>query len=243
MENLARYIYDYSYNNSLADESFVAKIYEMLKEHLNIEASLRFTTEELLLARYIPSDNVILMNNKLILNSYLMSLKNETNINLDSLALLLNLLLTKVLIHEIEHLFQEKKIKSNINNFENSILYYSFDQEDLLKKVNNYNRVSIYNPSERQAEIKGLKEIRRIVSYYNKKDIKEYISSSLEKRVLNGYLSDFQLFPAKIYFEGYENISSLIEDEKEKLSLRLDLGLKVNKIELKERIDNYDSSC
>lgn len=140
-----------------------------------------------------------------------------------------NLKLLSILLHEIYHVVQKRKITLDPKKTESIILKYSHEKKkNLLKEKRYISKFYETNPLERQARIKSLKKILCFAKSNN--DIVSGILFDLNLQVLNGYdrNNPLSINPCNTYFE--QNMSFVDTNNELSYEKKLELGLPVKSI-------------
>ena len=163
-----------------------------------------------------------LYNNKQLYFDYLRVVhsKNQTKVSL------INLNIIKIILHELMHVIQERKIVHNFNNTESYILYASFLRKKELIKKGVYEDFYKINPIERQAEIISL---QRIISMFKNSFKLGAFERELNDNLKYGYNFDNPMIinPYNQYFDNNISFFKLGDFTDKK---RLELGLPVKKV-------------
>jgi len=242
MRNLIKIIYDYSKKGKVVNKDFIYHaLNTLINEKFLNDYVLRIKIlnfNRAVLATYCETSKTIYVNyQKLIycVSTYISS--NVNVLNYQDRFLIVNIYILKILLHELEHVIQVKKIDISKNS-ESKLLLISNEWEQILKneEMKKYNQ-QLYevNPLERQATLISYKKIREACQEIENKNAiiffkKEYLSYAFKN-----YISAKNMFPAKIYFANFPDknlIKKTIElFEKEKFNLRFDLGLNISEEE------------
>ena len=128
-----------------------------------------------------------------------------------------NAMIMQVILHEIEHANQDRKVK-NENNFERDLIFYANNSSI------DYQYYYEYNPFERLAEYYSFNEIMDLFKIYNNKSVNNALLYEYVNKLLNGYYYDFKEVltgPTLEYFISSGNYERLND---------LKLGIDKNKI-------------
>lgn len=187
MENILKIIYDKSINNKIIDINDIDKILELLinKKQLN-NYILSIDVQQ------IRSNNLASYSNyskKITVYPYTIELmldnieSNILNVSDFEKILYKNLSLLQVVLHEIEHANQEKKLYVE-NTLESFILRMAYTVDNSY-----FESLYEYSPQERFAEIKSYKEVIFLISYIKNKLDKLPFILEMDKlqRFLRGY--------------------------------------------------------
>lgn len=215
---LLRLIFDYSINGKLVDKAFIEKLIDLVVNSKNIgeyikdasieDADINEFDDEILLAAYHPNKKIIKVYSNAIEMMLEMQDKYQGLFNGVEQIFYKNILITQVLLHELEHANQRRIIDKE-NTLESKILRISvtnldanliskllsqgFTKEEVLYFIRERNKVRSENylilPDERLAEIKSHQEIVSTLEL-----IKEYTPNLIEfekdnvfENLLRGY--------------------------------------------------------
>lgn len=175
--------------------------------------------------------------------SYVATIIKNTNIeNYKDKLLAFNIFVLQILLHELEHVIQNKKI-DNFNNLESRILYYSNTLEQSLKSKDVYNNF-LYNlnPIEIEAEFNSISTIMKLNILTNLQPLYSLFYNRKLHLCTRNYFNNNGtiVFPAYIFFncdKKYKEVLSFLETmniKNHRLDQRLSLGLKVSSSEFKK---------
>ena len=196
MKNICEILYDYFDKEKIADEKFINICFDKLLNYFDIHDYVKnIKTENYsknFVARYLPEEKTIYINYQTLVSSILYEIVDTPKkffCEYKHRLFALNLMTLKVLLHEIEHVNQEKK-KIEINNPETKILILSDKCETFLKS----NKIALYttklyfvNPIERSAELSALNTIIQINNLFSEETIKEYLQNNYKSFCSYGY--------------------------------------------------------
>lgn len=141
----------------------------------------------------------------------------------------INLKLLSIMLHEIYHVMQKRKVVLNPQSLESRVIKYAYKKKNKLFEEKRYtNKFYETNPMERQASIKSLKKI--LDFYKNNEELISRIILSLDAQILNGYDKNDSLNvnPCNTYFE--QKIDFIKENNELSYEKRIELGLPVKAI-------------
>lgn len=255
MDDISQFIYDHSNKELVPNEYFINTVFEILidqyslKQHIKNIIISNFNNNSL--AYYSSDDKTIYINFCKFIYSIGLDLSRKMDTNsYEEKILGMNLFVLKVLLHELEHANQEKKMNNHFNDFEARIFRISSEREMYLKKSQlynlNYNNLYFRNPMERQAELSALKETLMI-----SKNLEQSILSNLiEREYLITSISDYQLNPPQLiypiitYLDSWYKCDEIFDCINEipllasNRDLRLNLGLRISTDEYDELKEN-----
>ncbi|MBQ3020911.1 MAG: hypothetical protein IJD92_01645 [Bacilli bacterium] len=238
MEDLFKNIYSISKNQKIIDENIIINLLKSLVDYYSLNEyveSINITNyKDNNLANYNINKKTININfQKMIL--YIINNLPE-NINEPKIKfLLVNLQILKILLHELEHVNQERKIRLN-NDLETKIYLRVQDWEYAIKDKNldYYNRI-LYNinPMERQANIVSIKKILKFIGLTDNIKIKNYFKNDYLFTIIKNYNIETSKYPLILYFNKYpylREMKSLIYKTNHIFDqdLRGELGLKLS---------------
>ena len=192
---LLRLIYKYSINRQLADAKFIKDVVKICLQdtHLNKEVeTIKIKTAShvlkngiLNIARYDYLSKTLTIYLK-DLNKYFTLLNKTTPfLTAEEKVFYKNLEATQIILHEIEHAKQSKKIQEGNKDLETTLLKVSFDHTDELNSMNF--EEYIYDPAERLAELNSKAKAKNIASLLKLPEVKRNESLSLLDELLSGY--------------------------------------------------------
>ena len=227
MEYISKFIYDYSINNKVANESFIKDIFDMFltSQNINEKYNVQLANSDncTFFIRYYPSKKSVMINFKSLLIMIYNIVKKHEDLSSTDKVLLFNLILSEIERHEIEHIIQDIKMNNEDSTFSN-ILIKSNEYENILKTNDKYDLLKYRtNPIERDAKLKSLFDIYLVTIFYENNKIIDFFKNDLLSKS-NEYYDD-NLYPAYYFFDSkineidnYENLPN-----KDKLFL----GLKI----------------
>ena len=144
-----------------------------------------------------------------------------------SITYFINLNVIKVILHTLEFVLQEKKVKSGIDDMESYFLLKAYQRRQKLIEDGVYDSLYSLNPIFRQANIRSLKKVNDLARRNNVGP--DYFNEELNKARQDGYSkgNPIEIYPCKTYFDmdlGFFDIEDL-EDE-----TKIELGLPVKKL-------------
>ncbi len=187
MENILEIVYNYSINNKILDLYSIEKIVELIVDTRELNNYIKNIVVESKnsqkLALYQNYLKQISINDKMI---YIMLKKLEDNVLIENSfekVFYKNLSMLQVILHELEHAYQEKILFSE-NSIESFVLRISY-------MVSEKDGKSLYEycPHERLAEIKSFELLCEIVSLELKKlqQVNLLIKNNKLQKMLRGY--------------------------------------------------------
>lgn len=249
MQDVTKYIYDFSKNNTLINSDFIYNIVLELIDVLELNEYIKtilicYLKSNTLTRYYVNEKKLCIDLKKLIycISNYIANQKIDCSY--EDKILLTNLYIVKILYHELEHAIQEKKINIYFND-ETKILVLSGIWEEKLKKSNLklYEKEKyLYNPIERQANMMSCRRIIEICNFLNNKEILNFFKCELINISLQGYEERDINYPIFKYFLGnsdFLRISDIVRKVRTfDFSERLNIGLEISENEyysLKEK--------
>lgn len=152
-----------------------------------------------------------------------------------------NIFVLQILLHELEHVIQNKKV-NNYKNTETKILYYSNMLEQSFKSKGIYNQF-LYNlnPIEIEAEFNSISTIMKLNILINLQPLFSLFSKRKLRLCTQNYFNNNGtiVYPAYLFFyydKEYKEVLSFLETmniKNHRLDQRLSLGLKVSSSEFK----------
>lgn len=240
MEELIRIIYNNYKKPHIVKEDFIYDVCEIFSKYYELEKYFKdvviINAKTPSLAYYSPQLKTIYVNiYKLIKTTGYYIAQNENISIYEEKILAVNLYILKVLLHEIEHIVQERIIRDGQENIEKEILIASFNNEQNLKDNKEYSNKKYYtNPIERQAEIKSLNQINRIANETNNETVFRFFERELLITAMNDYKigESINVYPYQYFFNNYkkEIIKDIEEIQmlKDNYDLRIQLGLAIS---------------
>lgn len=226
-QEILKLVYDYSKNGKLADRDFILKLITIVVEHKTLNSYIRRlkmcnkpTNEEneLHLAEYSMCEKEIVVN-LTGLDNYLKICYGKYSEMFNNIEKLFygNLIVSQVILHELEHADQNKKFDSNDMDTETRLIKISLREVKLLKdpealfdvyikmgltpqevicyfqrKKQLYKEYYDYNPIERLAQIRAYKTITDSICSLKDRlpNLYELEYASYIKNLLAGYEYD-----------------------------------------------------
>lgn len=182
MENLMDILYIYLKKQEIADEKFISYCFkEMVKEfglYTYISQLEIDNYKDQFISRYLPNVKTLYINYQKLIYMLSSDIINSNLLNdYQKRLYTLNLMILKVLFHEVEHANQERKKHDAIDELEASILFLSDKCDDFLKNSNIIlYRTTLYylSPIERGAEITALNNILKLCELYSDYQVNNY---------------------------------------------------------------------
>lgn len=238
------------------NEKYIEKLFDIICSYYNIGyINLSFKNTANCLGYFIKRDNTVNININLIKNYY-NNISKKYGIEKSKYFLGLGLL--NILLHEIEHVRQNKVLMYN-DDLEGLILYNKImAYSDLIDTINNstskielkfkkifihdikMNKLYKYSPDERLANIKSLKKVTKIAlslddinSYYMFRDMElvQYIDGYLKRNKIL-YKGPTKYFFNKIDINNTEWIDSFSKDLDTMDKMKYGLSINDDDIEL-----------
>ncbi len=244
MQEITRYIYDFSKCGCLANETFIRKNIEYFLEYyqLNNFVAKIFIGDynQDFLARYFCESKKLYINYRRLLYSVVSYISNFSSLyDYNEIMLMTNLYISYILIHELKHIIQDKKMQLE-GSEEAELLVVSQEWEYQLKLKTLYNNV-LYrqNPIERQADIFSLKKIIEICNLINNKKIYKFYSKKLLERSFEDYERKSNAYPTQSYFKNFldqNRIFKIKESLRTAMGVfeRVEFGLPLNDLEFQK---------
>lgn len=236
-KDILELIYNYSINAKLADPNFVDKLVEIIVNHKNLNEYVKdihfYEGEQLMennkiqLASYNIVDRFMAFNVATIREYLEIYGRNYSSYFSDVEQMFYNnLLISHIILHELEHADQNKKYNSAIHNTENTLIRiafrgsylfkdplvcfkeltnmgYTLSQIDIMLKQrrNLYKEYYNYNPTERLADIKSYNTLAKSLSHLKKQmpNLYEYEYINYMKSLISGYDLDTLQAPTITY--------------------------------------------
>lgn len=185
MENLVDILHYYLKKQVIADEKF---IYFCFKELVN-EFDISDYIQQLeidnykanFISRYFSRSKLLYINYQKLLYTLSFDIMNSNSIdNYHNRLYTLNLMILKVLFHELEHANQEKKKYNVINELETTILFLSDRCDDFFKNQNIIlykSQLYYLSPIERSAELSALENTLELCRQYNEDSVSSYFEN------------------------------------------------------------------
>ncbi len=242
---LLKLIYDYSRNGLIADKHFIDKVVDIVVINRNLHSFVKqvdFTNElnkedsRLVLAVYDATLNSILVDYQ-SLGIFMDDMSGYDDLFLDFEQIMFrNVLVTQVILHELEHALQYRHVNDEFDNsIETKLSRVSFklwmltSDYELMRKVCNddelYNQFLIYkeshetllskcyevDPSERFADINSYKILAFICDEIRNSipNLSEFIDTTYLESLLRGYKETYKKeeCPTKIFLKEMKHIS------------------------------------
>lgn len=195
MDNIAEILYYYLKQQEIADANFINYCFNEIVKEFDVYDYMQQLEignyKSNFISRYLPRKKTLYINYQKLL--YLLS---SDIINSNSISgyqkrlYTLNLMVLKVLFHEIEHANQEKKKHDVTDEIEKNILFLS-DKCDFFFKNNNIilYRTKLYyvSPIERGAELTALENIMKLCGLYNGYQVCNYFEKYYYQTCNYGY--------------------------------------------------------
>lgn len=257
---LLKLIYDYSIKNKLVDNAFIADIIAIAIRYKHLYTHIKsFTIEPHYQSETQLPNNTIAAYNSFLkeiiiytegIEHYIQeSTKYQTNFNKVEQLFYINILITKALLHEIEHANQHKILETeqtmeakiltlSCGYFNETILQTLINQglsEEFIKhytdiKYQQYNDNYLIAPNERLAEIKAYQEILNILHFIRKNTphLIELIQRKQLENMFRGYKKTPTIIKAptityfqklNIRFGTIPSLSWYIEDQNQALNI------------------------
>lgn len=216
-EEILKLVYIYSTGSKMADFDFVYKVFTILASYNDVNGYLdniemsNYASD--VAGTYNVFEKKVTINIKAILDSYV-DRAEKFNFNKLESYYFLNLQVLLSIMHEFEHVLQQKKLYDKNESLEKTLIYYgkAFSTpsiyHDVFGTVNKsylYDKLYNYNPIERMAEIKSMDNITKIFYYESKlsRAVKNYFKKASLAYKINGYIdleSNRILYPTYKYF-------------------------------------------
>lgn len=248
-------------SGKIIDNAF---IYDLWKEYIiyndlfNECSSINFVNKISgnSLACYSSCERKVLFNMDFIKKNVVLNAKNYGLKDYEFYCYI-NLKILEVILHEFEHIMQEKRSYSYFNDLETQLISWCKTNMELWaisKNKSIYNKTYKFNPCERLAELRSYKNILEILKVfcYDVNKIVNLLDNELSFYQLRGYRYKRDIVcPTEIYFmnTGLESIWYNMDfyslDRKEMLKLvqdnynyeqRILLGLPISKEEFKRLV-------
>ena len=243
LEKILKIIFDFSIKGNLATKELIRSIIELLVNYYEVDdyvSNIKISNfNSQMLASYNEDEKVIYINYQKIICSVASHISNNSNIvNFNHKILLINMYILEILLHELEHIIQIKKIATN-NNEESNFLKISNNWEQRLKIINvkKYN-MHLYkvNPLEREANLKSNKKLTILSEELNIKEINFFFNNEYFTTTLNDYNIANLIYPTTIFFKDFKKDSKFKEtlqilNSHISLNRRLELGLQISRDE------------
>lgn len=200
--DILRLIHHYSMNNKLVDEDFILKMMDIIVNKKELKKEIRNIDIE----EVSPAGNEYRINpatydykeKKVI--AYLQDINRDIQLidkktpflNKIEKVFAKNLEITRILLHEVEHANQHKKVDSNYHTLETDLLRISFKHSQ--ENQNMFHEKYIYAPSERIAEIDAAENIKKIIT-----PLKESLPTLVEYENVFVLQKRIQGYERKIY--------------------------------------------
>lgn len=235
MQALLELIIKDSRQNKILNINDIENIVEKLLEIYDVNKYLKnvryINSKTLYVAAYDSIKKELLFNYKKIL-SVILNIKKECYFKVyDNYILYFNIVILQVIMHEFEHIYQEKVI-FNIDNEYSEFLKKFLCVKDTISKK--YYEIC---PEERTAEILSYEKINNSINYmsYFNPEIKDVINTDYIQRTIRGYKYDNDKFIVPTY-EYLKSCDMIIDfdffNKIKKLNKRLLYGLEVNNEEI-----------
>lgn len=195
MENLVDVLYFYLKKRKIADNDFINFCFEELINTCDVVDYISRLEignyKSNFISRYFPSTKTLYVNYQKLI--YMLSSDIIDNSLIDSYQKrlsLLNLMVLKVLFHELEHAIQEKKKYRAFDELETNILFLSSKCDNFFKTNNPVlYRTKLYylSPIERSAELTALERMMEICKLCTDFQIDNYFNDNYYRTCNNGY--------------------------------------------------------
>ena len=251
-EDVFKLIYDYSVEGKLGNIDFIEKLIEIVVSNKKLEdfllgdieyglKPLNKNNDTITVAVYnVPKRNMEIYPSELARFVDMYSRDSQLIFNYDEQIFHRNLLIARVILHELEHVAQNKKYNSHdidteavlirsvfkpkyeyrdLFEFYNKMIVKGYSESeinehliDMYKKINTFYP---YNPVERMADIKTFETLYKSFEEVKKlSTLKNYLLYHYYKSLTDGYIEDMQLglvAPTLIYCNGMGCESDLLK--------------------------------
>lgn len=190
---------------------------------------------------YSPDDKNVYVNYNALIYKTAQIIKDLSFEKKSNKLFFLNIVITRILLHEIEHAKQHRKIDNN-RDFEAKVLLSSNELEMILKKQNKYNKNSYnINPLEIDAEAKSLRQISNLLKIYDDPNAEKFFQDSITLKNYDNYKEENKkiISPSEMFFSQDSQYLTIKDDintmdlSNYSFSDRTDLGLKISLNEYK----------
>ena len=246
-------IYNYSTNNKILDIDAIKEICTLIINNKHLNNNLSFITDinksrldKYVLGEYDMENTVYIYYNQIysFLNSKIFKKKylDKDNLTNTEITMLKNLHIIETILHELEHFYQTNKVKDNLDNSFEKILY-QYEYNFMFPNINFNNIFKFYfdiiknfylthatydiSFMERMANINSKEQIIIILKKYNNEfnNVCHLKKKHLEQYKLNNYLKNID-GPTNIFLYKIGALPDFIKNNYDEL---------VNSMSLKER--------
>lgn len=229
------FLKEFLIKKSLSEEIFRIDKFERIINYLVRESGQENYIESVIVTDFerlnISRNTCAFYCNKKLYFSYLRTVHSNDIVNYiiadkRSKSYFINLNIASVILHELEHVMQEKRSLEDPSNIESQVLTKAYQRRKELYKIGIYDYFYPIDPIERQANIKSLRKIIEI-ERKNQAGL-DFFDIKLKKTITSGYSLDNPslINPFYTFFDkdlGITGIESLDYDK------RIELGLPVKK--------------
>ena len=248
-------------SGNIIDISFIYNLWKEYIEHFDLShecSSINFVNDFLggQSAGYSSNKREVIFNTELMKKEAIFCAK-KYNLDGYDYYCYVNLKILEIILHEFEHIIQEKKSNIEPNDLELELISWCKMNMELWRLINNkytYNETYKFNPCERLAELYSYKNILNIIKTYGytSNKVVNLLNKELSFIQLNGYNYEKDIIcPTEFYFmnTGLEPIwynmnfyssdrDRMLQNVQNSYSFekRILLGLPISKVELKKII-------
>lgn len=218
MENLVDILYYYLKKQEVADEKFIKFCFKELVNKFDVYSYIQQLEidnyKSNFLSRYLPHTKTLYINYQKLIYMLSSDIVNNNSINdYQKRLYTLNLLILKVLFHELEHANQEKKKHEVSDTLESNILFLSNKCDIYLKNSNIVlYRTKLYylSPIERSAELTALENAMELCRLYNDFQIDNYFENYYYQTCNYGYEKQARVIVSP--FDTYTSKCDIIKE-------------------------------